>query len=436
MSPEVLKKCCKEHKLYTTPALNDKLYLNFKGFHSIENLEPYTGVKALFLEGNALDSLIGLPRLSDLKCLFVQQNMIWEIDGLEGLDELDTLNISNNNIKTLQNLSHLPKLRTLLAASNRISSIEGLAHAAEMKSLSVLDVSNNSIEGTKEELLEILTAMPNLTCLYLKGNPIVSNVKQYRKTLISSLPGLTYLDDRPIFELERRCAEGWAKDGMEGEREARRKFKEDEKEVELKNHLFMQKIREEGFRKRREAMGLPPGIEDPYFEEFSDDEWQEPEEPPELVAARKKLASYSAPAGEEEPADVVRARQQLVRDGVDIKETARVPSVATVVVEEEEDAEDALGEVPAMAGEVTKDANLVVDVDVKAECRANDAAAAETSSKANNGGSLLSEEAPAAPVESFGGHKVEVFVSEDCEEPEPVPPAAGTLLAGSLDDLD
>lgn len=63
MSPEVLKKCCKEHKLYTTPALNDKLYLNFKGFHSIENLEPYTGVRALFLGERP-----GLPRRPPSPC--------------------------------------------------------------------------------------------------------------------------------------------------------------------------------------------------------------------------------------------------------------------------------------------------------------------------------------------------------------------------------
>lgn len=60
-----------------------------------------------------------------------------------------------------------------------------------------------------EELMAVLKAMPQLTCLYLKGNPIVSQVKNYRKTLVSSLSGLTYLDDRPVFELERVCAEGW-----------------------------------------------------------------------------------------------------------------------------------------------------------------------------------------------------------------------------------
>ena len=69
MTRQALKEICKEHQLYVTPQLNDKLYCNYKGFGSISNLEPYTGLKALFLEGNALDSLKGLPKLEELKCL-------------------------------------------------------------------------------------------------------------------------------------------------------------------------------------------------------------------------------------------------------------------------------------------------------------------------------------------------------------------------------
>lgn len=69
MTPEALKGLCKEHGLYRTPSLNDKLFANFKGFSSIANLEEYTALKALFIEGNALDSLSGLPELKMLKCL-------------------------------------------------------------------------------------------------------------------------------------------------------------------------------------------------------------------------------------------------------------------------------------------------------------------------------------------------------------------------------
>lgn len=69
MTKKVLLDICKEHQLYRTPSLNDKLYCNFKGFTKIANLEEYTGLKALFLEGNALDSLEGMPPLKELRCL-------------------------------------------------------------------------------------------------------------------------------------------------------------------------------------------------------------------------------------------------------------------------------------------------------------------------------------------------------------------------------
>jgi hypothetical protein len=128
--------------------------------------------------------------------------------------------------------------------------------------------------------MDLLRGMPSLRCLYLKGNPVVSAIKNYRKAVIAvggrggggggcawvrrgegggaclvlrsraslwrrplrdsglllapwgacklcpapfppahawlccagrvqALPQLTYLDDRPVFEDERRCCEAW-----------------------------------------------------------------------------------------------------------------------------------------------------------------------------------------------------------------------------------
>ena len=51
--------------------------------------------------------------------------------------------------------------------------------------------------------------MPNLKCLYLKGNPVVSTMKNYRKVMVAAIPGLGYLDERPVFEDERRMVNAW-----------------------------------------------------------------------------------------------------------------------------------------------------------------------------------------------------------------------------------
>jgi dynein assembly factor 1 len=69
MTKAALQELCKQNKLYRTPGLNDKLYCNFKGFSRLGSLEEYVHLTALFLEGNCLSSLDGLPFLEELKCL-------------------------------------------------------------------------------------------------------------------------------------------------------------------------------------------------------------------------------------------------------------------------------------------------------------------------------------------------------------------------------
>jgi Leucine-rich repeat (LRR) protein len=69
MSSEELRRICRENKLFLTPELNETLFCGLKGFKSISHLEPYKGLKALFLEGNALSDIGGIPNLPNLRCL-------------------------------------------------------------------------------------------------------------------------------------------------------------------------------------------------------------------------------------------------------------------------------------------------------------------------------------------------------------------------------
>lgn len=94
ITEQLLKTLSKKDKLYTTPRLNDRLYLNYQGLGEISGLEEYTGLKALWLENNAIGAITGLSHLTELRSLFLHQNCLRNIQGLENLVHLDTLNIS------------------------------------------------------------------------------------------------------------------------------------------------------------------------------------------------------------------------------------------------------------------------------------------------------------------------------------------------------
>lgn len=140
-------------------------------------------------------------------CRYLQQNCIQTINGLEELHNLDTLNVSYNQIRTLSGLSCCPVLRTLICTNNQLSNLDSLQHLADCKTLHTLDLQNNNISDPA--VLEVFKQLPELRCLYLKGNPVVSNTKNYRKSIIAALPELRYLDERPVFDDERRLVTAW-----------------------------------------------------------------------------------------------------------------------------------------------------------------------------------------------------------------------------------
>jgi dynein assembly factor 1 len=315
MTPEALKQICKDLKLYSTPAVNDKLYCHYKGFNRIENLDKYTGLRCIWLEGNGFNKIEGLECCTELRTIYLQENLITTIEGLDSNLNLANLNLSQNNVKCISGLSHLKELSNLQLKSNHLRTADDVKHVLDCPSLNVLDIQHNKIDDPA--VVDIFEAMPNLRVLYLQGNDVVKKIKQYRKTLISKIKGLRYLDDRPVFADERLRAEAWAAEfnasgdaekAAEAERNEIKRQREEKAGKDKSNAAAFDQMVKDGQKRALEAKrellakGVDPD-EDNSFNIFSGEPIVPTKEDPLLRKARNDRWARIT-EGEEQEGDI------------------------------------------------------------------------------------------------------------------------------------
>lgn len=97
-------------------------------------------------------------------------------------------------ISALEPLLACPSIRNLDLSQNKIDSAPSQDHDEEE-------------EEDMWGLLEIFAAMPELRTLFVQANPITDKLPRLRKNFVSRLKRLTFLNDRPVSEEERLCAE-------------------------------------------------------------------------------------------------------------------------------------------------------------------------------------------------------------------------------------
>ncbi|KAG5496134.1 hypothetical protein JKF63_02435 [Porcisia hertigi] len=311
MTADAIVASCKANGGYAAPHLNDQLFLHCRGFATIQNLEPYRNVKALWLEQNALSELNGLEGQQDtLVSLLVQNNFIRSLTSLTvALHGLRVLNVSHNYLTSLRGIAAgSPLLETLQASHNQLTSLEVCEELWQLAgTLTSVDLSFNRIETDREPTDRAATAsattattraagdsgctaaeddvrivdaivpapasstlaphckpnslviaqffqrLPLVSVIYLQGNGLSHRLRHYRRNMILHLPALTYLDDRPVFPEERRVTEAWGRGGDAAETVERAAIRE-EKRVHLTQCVTLLTEQREEHRELRDRL--------------------------------------------------------------------------------------------------------------------------------------------------------------------------------------
>lgn len=211
MGRKTISLVCRKHPqvMYNAPALNERLFLHHKCWQRIEGLEEYVNVESMYLETCGLAKIEGLGPLKRLKKLYLQENLIEKMEGLDELSNLKALNLSNNCLKKIECLDTLSSLDELQLAKNYLKTADDVRHLLQCPTLKEIDLEGNLLEEG-DEVVAILEQLPALTCLRLKGNPMVRGMRHYRKVILSKMPQLEYLDDRPVFDTEKVRIKAWA----------------------------------------------------------------------------------------------------------------------------------------------------------------------------------------------------------------------------------
>ena len=277
------------------------IWLESNVLKKIENLDHLQELRALFLHQNMITKIENLQNLRSLVILNLSCNSIRVVEGLSGLPNLSTLNISKNHITTVGDTQHLAECKSLTnldLSANHIDDVKVLDVLQQLPRLASLYLKGNTVvrpappcrpsrplPGNSSRLAPLARdvlgpSLPRLPSRTFPGTAAmprpslpsrpprclpsghastalraqVSNIKHYRKTLISLMPVLGFLDTRPIFEPERVGAEAWKTGGPEAERAARRglvQAKKDKEKAERQKYRDWKKTRREELKKAR-----------------------------------------------------------------------------------------------------------------------------------------------------------------------------------------
>ncbi|KAJ8546699.1 hypothetical protein ON010_g11535 [Phytophthora cinnamomi] len=166
---------------------------------------PHQYLQSLDISGNQITALQGLDSgsLSVLKINgILTGNVLSNLVGLQSLPSLISIEASRNAIEDLSSLASdaSTKLETLSLDENKLTTLSGLEN---LPALSTLSLQQNNIETLDD--VQQLEQLTKLMSLNLIGNP-VTQVDDYRSSIILLAPTLTHLDGEPLTDEDRLAA--------------------------------------------------------------------------------------------------------------------------------------------------------------------------------------------------------------------------------------
>lgn len=249
---------CEFNGGYSTPHLNETLYLTQKGFKKCEHLEEYYNVKTLYLDGNGISDISGLSPLTELRQIFLSDNLIRDLTALSSLVNLDSINISKNCLTSISGIESLQQLTKLDVSGNKLETFESIQNLSHNLSLKILFLQENPLdyESNKDCLIPMLSALPKLKVINLNETPFKRMLKDYRKVLIVELANLTYLDSRTVTDEERRRSVAFLQGGKSAETQVIEDIRE-EKNQWYKDFVAQERIQRGRALPNDTGLGVP-----------------------------------------------------------------------------------------------------------------------------------------------------------------------------------
>ncbi len=186
-NPSLLEFSGEHNKISNLNFLNnfpnlESIKLDYNNITEISDLKLGV-IKHINLGCNKITNVENIQNLKTLEEVNLYNNDIEDLNGIEALVNIRSLSIFGNKISDLSPLSNLTRIQKLVLDNNKIKDLSPLCNLTELRNLSITSNTYSNYQNTVTSLRD-LYKLNNLEKLYIYGNPISKNEREYLNKMI------------------------------------------------------------------------------------------------------------------------------------------------------------------------------------------------------------------------------------------------------------